>query len=349
MPTLSKEDSQLINDARRLSNDKIDIYLDDHELIRLCSVVASDLGQINLLPTGINSIELSTGYYSINLDWFKQPLPGVDFKDYFIELTSKIEDFQTYFKLLCSLHKRRRKYQLILECQPLPKMEQIVPRCLLEFGLRPSETLASWLVWRKWLYDIDNRSAQETGYLFEPILAAAIGGVSYGHSKSPIKRTKDSGKGRQVDCIIDKLAYEFKMRVTIAASGQGRFSEELDFAEDCSKSGYTPILLVLDPTPSTRLAELARTFSEFGGKAYIGEDAWDHIVDQAGSVMGTFVEKYVKAPLLEVETANGVLKPLQLTFVGNAINVGVGDHSFTIDRAGTCAELVDDNVESPEE
>jgi hypothetical protein len=31
----------------------------------------------------------------------------------------------------------------------------------------------------EWLYDIDNRSAQETGYLFEPILAAAIGGIPY--------------------------------------------------------------------------------------------------------------------------------------------------------------------------
>ncbi len=93
-------------------------------------------------------------------------------------------------------------------------MEQIVPRRLLEFGLRPSETLASWLVWGKWLYDIDDGSAQESGYLLEPILAAAIGGVPFAAAKSPVMRTINLQKGRQVDCLDGKLAYEFKMRVT---------------------------------------------------------------------------------------------------------------------------------------
>jgi hypothetical protein len=102
------------------------------------------------------------------------------------------------------------------------------------------------------LNDIDNRSAQETGYLFEPILAAAISGIPFAAAKSPIKRTDNPRQGRQVDCLDGKLAYEFKMRVTIAASGQGRFQEELAFARDCYHSGYIPVLLVLDPTPSAR-------------------------------------------------------------------------------------------------
>src|SRR5207245_2002841 len=54
--------------------------------------------------------------------------------------------------------------------------------------------------------------------------------------KSPIKRTDNPKFGRQVDCLDGKHAYEFKMRVTIAASGQGRFKEELDFARDCNQS-----------------------------------------------------------------------------------------------------------------
>ncbi len=69
---------------------------------------------------------------------------------------------------------------------------------------------------------IDNRAAQETGYLFEPIIANAIGGVSLSAAKSPIRRYRDPDRYRQVDCIRDKLAYEIKMRVTIAASGKGR-------------------------------------------------------------------------------------------------------------------------------
>lgn len=61
------------------------------------------------------------------------------------------------------------------------------------------------------------------------------------------------------------------MRVTIAASGQGRFKEELDFAQDCFNSGYTPILLVLDPTPSTRLNELQAAYRKYQGDAYVGK------------------------------------------------------------------------------
>lgn len=61
-------------------------------------------------------------------------------------------------------------------------------------------------------------------------------------------------------------AYEFKMRVTIAASGQGRFKEELDFARDChfSQPSFTPILLVLDSTPSSRLDDLAAAYKNTG-------------------------------------------------------------------------------------
>lgn len=58
--------------------------------------------------------------------------------------------------------------------------------------------------------------------LFEPILAAALGGVPFPAKKSPVKRAEDPTKGRQVDCVVDRDAYEFKIRVTIAASGQGR-------------------------------------------------------------------------------------------------------------------------------
>ena len=34
--------------------------------------------------------------------------------------------------------------------------------------------------------------------------------------------------------------------MTIAASGQGRWKEELDFPADCKASGYVPVLVVLD-------------------------------------------------------------------------------------------------------
>ena len=47
------------------------------------------------------------------------------------------------------------------------------------------DLLASWLVWRKWIFDVDNRAAQETGYLFEPVLTSCLGGEAVGSKTRP--------------------------------------------------------------------------------------------------------------------------------------------------------------------
>ena len=341
---LNKQTRSLVNSVRVLGDGPLSVYLNDDELLRLCAVIAVDLGEEKLVSDIATVEELAQGYYATPLAWFKQPVPVIfSFEHKFLELRDAIDDFITYFKGLCELHKRRLKFKLILENQAFPQMEQIVPRCLLEYGMRPSEALATWLVWRKWLYDIDNRSAQETGYLFEPILAAAIGDVPYAAKKSPVKRTDQPTKGRQVDCLDGKLAYEFKMRVTIAASGQGRFQEELDFARDCHGSGFTPVLLVLDPTPSARLDDLAAEYTKYGGTAYTGDDAWKHLEEKAGAVMGKFVEKYVRNPLREVDSGYGNLQPLYLANSGSVIEVQIGMESFSIARPG--AQLIPAEVD----
>lgn len=157
----------------------------------------------------------------------------------------------------------------------------------------------------------------------------------------------EPAKGRQVDCLDGKLAYEFKMRVTIAASGQGRFQEELDFARDCHESGFTPILLVLDPTPSARLGDLAAEYGKYGGTAYIGDDAWKHLEERAGAVMGKFVEKYVRIPLREVDASYGELQLLNLANTGSAIEVQIGGERFSIARPDSqliAAEVDDSSV-----
>lgn len=350
MPTFDRETKQLVNAARTLGSKGITVYLEDAELLRLCAVIANDSGQGSLVARVCQPAELVKGYYGTPLEWFTTPVDqAVDFPTVFLSLRGKIEDFPTYFKCLCGLHKRRVKFGKILAAQAIPKIETIVPRCLLEYGLRPAESLASWLVWRKWLYDIDNRSAQETGYLFEPILTAAIGGVAFGHKTSPIKRFADRTKGRQVDCVDGKTAYEFKMRVTIAASGQGRFQEELDFARDCKKSKYMPVLLVLDPTPSTRLDDLMTEYEKYGGKAYIGPAAWTHIEEKAGAVMGKFVERYVRVPLEQVDKNSDSLLPLSIIDNGTTIRVQLGEEQFTIARAAPELQIEEADDESNSE
>lgn len=282
-------------------------------------------------------------------------ISGLEFWSIFERLIGIEPNADTYFSCLAALHKSRLKYWRILSHQGIPTMDQVGPRSLLQYGHMADSALAAFLLWRKWLFDIDNRAGQETGYLFEPIIANSIGGYPASSRKSPIKRGRDAGKGRQVDCIRANFAYEIKIRVSIAASGQGRWQEELDFPEDCIVSGYCPVLLVLDPTPNPKLDELIRAFQSAGGKTYVGEAAWKHLEDAAGDTMRIFLEKYVKAPIQSMLTATpAVLPSLTLNMSESAFSVGLFGHEYTFPRAASnhCgtpkANLPDDiDEESP--
>lgn len=301
---LSLAQSRLIQTARVLgTGTALPIVLTDSELLRIASVVFHDTGHERLIPDLlVQQLASAGGYYDLPLDWFEgSEALEPDFTELFLAGVSEVADFETYLACLCSLHKRRKKYARILTAQPLPTMLQVAPRSLLEFGVVATSALASWMTWRKWFFDIDNRAGQETGYLFEPILASALGGTPFSAKKSPVRRRKDGSKARQVDCIVGRAAYEFKLRVTIAASGQGRFAEELDFAADCKASGFTPVLMVLDPTPSSRLTDLAQEFKNYDGQAFVGDDAWKHIEEEGGETMATFIEKYVRRPIKEID------------------------------------------------
>lgn len=247
-------------------------------------------------------------------------------------------DSRLYFSNLCEILKRRTKYQRILSAQPKPTMDQIGPRSLLEYGIVPKSLLGSWLVWRKWIFDIDNRSGQETGYLFEPVLASCMGGTTVGSRNSPVKRVNESGKqtseGRQIDCLdVDaKIAYEFKIRVTIAASGQGRFAEELSFPAECRAAGLTPVLIVLDPTPSARLTDLDKAFRDNGGSSHI-DDAWQFVEEKAGRSMSRFIEKYLRPILLQMAAFDDRLpQDLRLKWNAKTISFAAGKESFKIKR-----------------
>lgn len=215
-----------------------------------------------------------------------------------------------YIKNLSELYRRRFKFYNILKTQPFPTTEQIGLRSLLEYGNCDDELLFSWMMWRKLIYDIDNRSAQETGYLFEPLMASCMGGESVSHRHSPVKRIDENGRstneGRQVDCYIEekKEVYELKLRVTIAASGQGRFDEEMSFPYEAKIAGLTPILVVFDGTMSPLLERLKSKYLEEGGRCYIGDDAWNELTNRAGNEMGKYIVKYIKPPILHMESMN---------------------------------------------
>lgn len=294
---LTQSQKSLIERAQSSGGGELGTGLSNDACSYLVATIVRDLGLLHLFPE-LADIEFP-GFFE-EADPRKLQLPGVNFSDLIERLIMSEPDADTYFACIATLQKRRLKYARILEYQPTPTMDQVGPRALLQYGQLSARALAGFLLWRKWLYDIDNRAGQETGYLFEPIIAHAIGGSSFTAPKSPIKRHKDKSRGRQVDCIRQGLAYEIKIRVTIAASGQGRWQEELDFAVDCKASGFKPVLMVLDPTPNPKLDELIAVFQREGGDTHVGEAAWGHFQAAAGPVMSVFLSKYVRAPLEHV-------------------------------------------------
>lgn len=271
---------------------------------------------------------------------------GLDIKESPMLLFEKlvdcgIPDLDTYFFSLTELHKRRLRYETILSNQGFPKIEQIGSRAMLQYGQATPDALAALLTWRKWIYDIDNRAAQETGYVFEPALVGALGGVSFSSDKSPVRRLADSSKGRQVDCILESIqgrwAYEFKIRVTIAASGQGRWSEELIFPIEAKAAGFTPVLIVFDATVNDKLTQLSKAYRDNGGAVYTGEDAWAHLESLSGAVMGFFVEKYLRAPLaslLEHEPEPTALPSIEFSMSESSIQISIqGQPPLVINRS----------------
>ena len=123
-----------------------------------------------------------------------------------------------------------------------------------------------------------------------------------------------------MDCVKDNRAYELKLRVTIAASGQGRWREELEFPRDCRESGFVPVLVVLDGTPNPKLHELCRAFMSEDGECYVGDAAWSHLNELAGPTMSAFLDRYVHGPLdALLEEAPQVLQALSVRIDSNDI------------------------------
>lgn len=291
---LTQAQRTIVERARAVGGGEQGIALTDEACCYVVATIVSDLSLTDRFPE-FKGKDLSPFFGNASLETLV--VKDVSFVPLFERLVSLCADADTYFACLAALHKARLKYERILRTQPIPTIEQVGPRGLLQFGSVNARALAALLFWRKWFYDLDNRAGQETGYLFEPVIANAIGGAPVGSKRSPVKRAANKAKGRQVDCIREKHAYEFKMRVTIAASGQGRWGEELQFPVDCKQSGFTPVLIVLDSTANPKLEELTNAFLAQDGEVYVGEEAWKHLEGAAGATMTKFLEKYIREPL----------------------------------------------------
>lgn len=342
---LTKAQASIWQKARSLGSGEQAVALTDEMCTYLVARIAADL----------DLLESFKELRSEPAEFFtREPLATLairshDCKSLFERLVTINNDGDVYFACLAALQKARLKYERILSTQPIPTLEQVGPRGLLQYGKLTGEALAAFLFWRKWFFDIDNRAGQETGYLFEPIIAYAIGGTPCPASRSPVKRAANPNKGRQVDCLVDNRAYELKIRVTIAASGQGRWQEELDFPVDCRMSGYTPVLVCMDSTPNPKLDALETAFREQKGEVYIGEAAWQHLDVMAGETMSIFLEKYVRRPIQDLlDRAQDHLPDFVAKWTPEAIRIEIGKDSLQIHRE-PCDSAVEGGDDLPDD
>lgn len=337
---LTKTQASIWQKARSLGSGGQAVGLSDESAAFLIATIVHDLDLAEYFP----ELRTPPSPFCGNEKLDSLKIIGVDARELFGRLVENHPDTDTYFAGLAALHKARLKYDRILQTQPMPTLEQVGPRGLLQYGQLNGAALAGFLFWRKWFFDIDNRAGQETGYLFEPIIAYALGGIPAPAKKSPVKRHDDSSKGRQVDCLLNTSAYEFKIRVTIAASGQGRWQEELDFPKDCKLSGYTPILVCMDSTPNPKLDALVKAFKAYGGHVFIGQDAWNHLDEVAGPTMARFIDHYVKRPIEEMLSQATKYPPaLSAEWSEESVTLRVGESLLHIDRYNASPSEVEDD------
>lgn len=330
---LTATQRSIVSKAQAVGGGGQGIALDDATCVYLVGIIAKDLSHLEQFPELPGQLPEFFGTQPLE----SLRVEGVPFLALFERIVGIDANADMYFACLSALHKHRLKYERILKTQAIPTIDEVGPRGLLQYGSVDVKALAPFLLWRKWIFNIDNRAAQETGYLFEPIIANAIGGTPASAGRSPVKRVADRTKGRQVDCLRDKKAHEIKLRVTMAASGQGRWGEELEFPADCEASGFTPVLVVLDPTPNDKLDELSKRFREKKGEVYIGQEAWNYLTALAGSTMSVFLERYVHQPLQELlkemPTRTDQLPDLTLRLSSQEFAATIAGHTLIVNRS----------------
>ena len=141
---LSAEESKLLTKVTTMGlGTALPVTMSNSELAKLIGIIYSDTGSLHRLDGDFGDLAPSitppmANYYNIPYSWFQESLE-LDPEQHvrLIRLGIKhIEDFTTYLHCLSELHKRRRKYSMILVAQPMPTMVQVSPRALMEFGTR---------------------------------------------------------------------------------------------------------------------------------------------------------------------------------------------------------------------
>ena len=128
---LTLDESRLLTRVTTLgSGTNLPVVMTPGELMKLIGVIYRDTNMsARLDPALWRKIAPPETYYRIPQSWFDQPIqvsPTAHI-DLMRLASHHITDFQTYLKCLAELHKRRRKYAMILAAQPFRRWYRCLP------------------------------------------------------------------------------------------------------------------------------------------------------------------------------------------------------------------------------
>lgn len=103
----------------------------------------------------------------------------------------------------------------------------------------------------------------------------------------------ESPKYVEIDCLIDKNAYEIKWKD--ATTDGDHIKKEHKRVQVIKDAGYIPIrIMFFEPNREQAMriqASLKKLYKEVGGEYYAGEDAWNYLMEQTGINLKEFFDK----------------------------------------------------------
>lgn len=125
---LTQAQRSIVNKVRSVGGGKQGVALSEEACSFLVGVVARDLNLLAKFPEVPG--DMPTFFSPGPLE--SLVIPSVEFEALFERLVGLDPNADTYFSCLAALHKARLKYERILQTQPVPTIDQVGPRGLLQ-------------------------------------------------------------------------------------------------------------------------------------------------------------------------------------------------------------------------
>jgi hypothetical protein len=116
--------------VRAVGNSGLAVPVGDEICTYLLGIVVQDLGLRASFPVFAEALPAFFGTTPLS----SLRVEGLNFIALFEQLVDLRQDADSYFLCLATLHKARLKYERILQAQPIPTIDQVGPRGLLQFG-----------------------------------------------------------------------------------------------------------------------------------------------------------------------------------------------------------------------